>query len=117
MLGRSQYGHDHIQIYVNPQGADVPHSPVKANGYERVEMDCLPGSGLMQFWLQSNGLDSRYHLFSTADLRPAKAGNDAVKVDLHPDQMKDIKRKMLEWMKHFGADELRVAMDEAMEKL
>lgn len=117
MLGRSQYGHDHIQIFPNPQDATGPREPVKASGYERVEMDCLPGSGLVQFWLQNNGLDNGYRLFSTADLRPAKAGNDAVKVDLHSDQLKDVKRKMLEWGRHFGKDVLAVALDAALEEL
>ncbi len=118
MLGRSHYGHDHIQAFANPQNIrDSPAARAAIHGYEVVEMDCLPGSGLIQFWFGTNGFEGQYNMYSSAILRPAKHGNDVTKVDIHSDQMKDIQRKMAEWMKHFGKDEIRVAMDQVMEGL
>lgn len=116
MLGRTQGGHDHLQFYPVAQPEGRSYGTVQASGYEGVEMDCLPGSGMLRVWLgTNNGFSSPYHLFSSASIRPVRMGPDQAKTDLHPDQLKDMRRTMMEWAKKFDHCDLRVALDEAME--
>ena len=114
MLGRTQHGHDHLQFFPNPQSAGRGYGPVTASGYEEVEMDCLPVSGLLRVWLGTNNGLAPSMLFSTATFRPNRTGPDLEKIDLRPDQMKDVKRKMMEWATRFDHATLAVALDEAM---
>lgn len=112
LLGRTVYGHDHVQVYVLPQ------EPLKVSGYENVEMDWLPTSRLMRFWLREGGFDPIGLLMSSASLRPGKTDSG---VKIHSDRLKDVKRHMAEWVEEFGAEQLAaeqlaVALDEVLGK-
>ncbi len=117
LLGRSTYGHDHLQFLVNPQPEGRGYGPVTASGWEQVEFDCLPGSGLLRAWIGTNNGFARSLLLSTAQLRPIRTGPDDLeqKTTLHYDQLKDIQRTMMEWGRRFDHAALRVALDAAME--
>lgn len=79
----------------------------------RIEMDCLPVSGLLRIW--SDGAIGRDELvMSSIHLRWAPTDRDIgderqwLAKNAHADNHASMKRRMVEWAKAFGHDQLRV---------
>lgn len=85
-----------------------------STGYERIEMDWLPNSGLLRFWCgDGKKVMTSGPIMSMADLRFTDP--DLETSSPHLDDLRTVRRRMTEWVKAYGAAELRVALDEALE--